>query len=328
MSYKLSMQEFGEIITLDKKSKKKQNHFTLKDNIFTTCFEELVLSEHISLIKWELETKEDLEVYGNYKSDCICVRLSLNGDYSQYEKNSNTLMKLGKNDISLISIKEIEGKEVYKKNVKNQILDIYLDYEFFNKYLTNSSDYLFNEIRNNHSYKVLKSKKTFHQTTTRVNNIFNSPFKNDLNELFIHGNTLELLSFELNDLISNQAMKDIENKQIKFNDYDMKALELAKEILSNSLENPPTIPELAKLIKLNEFKLKYGFKYFFKTTPYGLLLDKRMQKAHELLKTSDYNINEISSLVGYKQSSNFTKAFFRKYNILPKELMKNRKYYF
>ncbi len=94
------------------------------------------------------------------------------------------------------------------------------------------------------------------------------------------------------------------------------------------MENPPSISELAKLVKLNEFKLKYGFKSFYNTTPYTLLFDYRMEKAKELLETSEYNINEISTIVGYKQSSNFTKAFCKKYGVLPKDIMKSRKYYY
>lgn len=53
-----------------------------------------------------------------------------------------------------------------------------------------------------------------------------------------------------------------------------------------------------------------------------------MQEARALLETSDYNINEIASIVGYKQASSFSKAFLKKYNILPKEIMKKRSYYY
>lgn len=42
-----------------------------------------------------------------------------------------------------------------------------------------------------------------------------------------------------------------------------------------------------------------------------------------MLKTGDYNINEVANLTGYKYASNFTNAFFKEFSILPKKLIKD-----
>lgn len=326
MSYKISMEEFGEIITIQNNDNKRLNQFEISNDICKSNFEELILSSNLSVIKWEVETKEDLEIFGSYKDDSLCIRIAIDGSINQYEENSKSKMNLNKNEIACISIKEVQGKEVYQKNTKYQALDIYLKNDFFEKHMPRLSENLYENINQTDYYNIIKQKKIFHQSSICANKIFNAPFQNDLNELFIYGNTLELLSYELQDLFSLEKIE--KTKVIKFSEYDMNALEKAKDILLNNLENAPSIMELSKLVKLNEFKLKYGFKNFFKITPYNLLLDYRMEKAYSLLEKSEYNINEIALSIGYKQSSNFTKAFYKKYNILPKNLMKSRTYYY
>ncbi len=326
MSHKISMEEFGEIITIGNNENKKLNKISKSDQIFKSNFEELILSSNLSVIKWEVETKEDLEIFGAYKDDSLCIRIAISGSINQYEEHSKSKMNLSKNEIACISIKEVQGREVYKKNTKYQALDIYLKNDFFDKHMPTLASKFHTQVTQTDYYNIIKQKKIYHQAALCANKIFNSSFENNLNELFIYGNILELLSYELQDLFSLE--KNNIKRVIKFSQYDMAALEKAKEILFSNLENAPNLSTLSKLVKLNEFKLKYGFKKFFKITPYHLLLEYRMEKAYSLLEKSEYNINEISSNIGYKQASNFTKAFYKKYNILPKDLMKNRTYYY
>ena len=53
-----------------------------------------------------------------------------------------------------------------------------------------------------------------------------------------------------------------------------------------------------------------------------------MQEAKKLLEQSEYDINEIALKTGYKYSYNFSNAFIKRFGIRPKDLMKNRKYYY
>lgn len=51
-----------------------------------------------------------------------------------------------------------------------------------------------------------------------------------------------------------------------------------------------------------------------------LLLDKRMGKAKELLEDFQYKIYQVSELVGYANSKNFTRAFGKYYGKSPREV--------
>ncbi|MCH9812657.1 MAG: AraC family transcriptional regulator [Epsilonproteobacteria bacterium] len=55
---------------------------------------------------------------------------------------------------------------------------------------------------------------------------------------------------------------------------------------------------MSKRVKLNEFKLKTGFKKIFEMTPYGMLFVHRMNYGKYLLEKSEYNIKEIAAIVG------------------------------
>ena len=53
-----------------------------------------------------------------------------------------------------------------------------------------------------------------------------------------------------------------------------------------------------------------------------------MQKAKELLSTGDYNIAEVSNIVGYKHQQSFTVAFTKYFKVNPKELVKSKTFYY
>jgi len=120
----------------------------------------------------------------------------------------------------------------------------------------------------------------------------------------------------------------MKNTKFKLDVYDIEAIKKAKEILINNMKNPPSIVELARLVHVNEFKLKYGFKEVFNDTPYNTLLRYKLKYAADLLKKSDMNAGEVAMHIGYKSLPSFTKAFIKFHGIKPMELMKSRKYYY
>ena len=81
-------------------------------------------------------------------------------------------------------------------------------------------------------------------------------------------------------------------------------------------------------MRLNEFKLKVGFKSLFGQAPYEFLREERMKRALAMLQGSELNIAEISAATGFKNQSHFSKLFCDYYGTAPKNLMKNRKYYY
>ena len=65
--------------------------------------------------------------------------------------------------------------------------------------------------------------------------------------------------------------------------------------------------------------LQEGFKLMHGTTVSDYIRAVRVEKAEELIKTSDLNISEVVYSVGFTSRSYFSKIFRQKYNCSPKE---------
>ncbi|GEM_PF-118501 len=133
--------------------------------------------------------------------------------------------------------------------------------------------------------------------------------------LYLESKILELAyaTFAPNSSVK-QATSD---QEIRLSSDDVKSLEKAKKLLLSSLQNPPSIKELAYKSAINEFKLKKGFKTFFGTTIYGMLHEHRLEQAKTLLQHNDMSVQEAAQMVGYKSFSHFSKIFKDRYGMLP-----------
>lgn len=146
-----------------------------------------------------------------------------------------------------------------------------------------------------------------------------SVFEGKMFEIYMESKILELIykSFE-----NKGAAKDA-----SFSPDDVKTLEKAREILLRDMRNPPSIKELARACATNEFKLKIGFKKYFGDTIYGMLANERLNLAKELLSRKEISVKEAALTVGYVNVSHFAKIFKRKFDILPTQALKEKKYF-
>jgi AraC-like DNA-binding protein len=108
----------------------------------------------------------------------------------------------------------------------------------------------------------------------------------------------------------------------KLSRSDMQKIRLSRDIILERMTDPPTLIELSRMIGLNDYKLKIGFKEMYGSTVFGYLRDKRLEKALLLLQQGVLNVNETSCAVGYSNSSYFAEAFRDKYGVNPGEFVR------
>jgi AraC family transcriptional regulator, transcriptional activator of the genes for pyochelin and ferripyochelin receptors len=101
---------------------------------------------------------------------------------------------------------------------------------------------------------------------------------------------------------------------------DLDKLHQARQYIIHNLDNPGTLVDIAHKVGMNDFKLKQGFKLLYGTTVFGLVHEERMQKALMLLRDTTMSILDISMLTGYKNPSNFTAAFRKRFGYPPSDL--------
>ncbi len=107
---------------------------------------------------------------------------------------------------------------------------------------------------------------------------------------------------------------------LKFSDQDRLGVYKARDIIDNSLQQPPSIPALAREVGTNRNKLAYGFKKWFGCTVFEYQLRARMEAAWNLLENTKLPLGDIADLVGYQHQGSFTAAFKNYFNVLPKSV--------
>jgi transcriptional regulator GlxA family with amidase domain len=94
-------------------------------------------------------------------------------------------------------------------------------------------------------------------------------------------------------------------------------LRLAVDILSQRLDDPPTISELSTLVGMNECDLKRCFKCRYGDSIASFSRNKRLATAQGLLLHSSLSIAEIALEVGFANPSQFARAFRRQFDVNP-----------
>lgn len=148
-----------------------------------------------------------------------------------------------------------------------------------------------------------------------VNTILQCTRTGLLKRLFLEAKILELLMLQL-----EQAELHNTARMNQPTSTEQDALYEAKTILETNLDTPPTIRVLSRMVGMNEFDLKKGFKRTFNTTIYRYVNALKMQQAKEILQEGNKSISEVSLLMGYKNPQHFTAAFKKFFGTLPSKL--------
>jgi len=150
--------------------------------------------------------------------------------------------------------------------------------------------------------------------------LLNCPLQGKNRALFMESKALEILALQL------EKLQDHPIATVPIKRYDIEKIHEARHLLFESMEEPPSILELAVKVGINDFKLKQGFKKIFNNTVYGTLREHRMETARIRLLEGDTTVTEVAASVGYTNISHFISAFRKQYTINPGQLLKNVEY--
>lgn len=148
------------------------------------------------------------------------------------------------------------------------------------------------------------------------------------NEVFRQGLLLELLAT----LISYKPVSEDEPVEDSYcfphTVYTEQAIEYIKENYMKDI----SVVDIAQKIGITRSYLAKCFNNTINMSPKQYIINYRMEKACELLKTTNMNITETAETVGYSNSLTFSKAFKNFYGLSPVEwraramAYKNNKY--
>ena len=147
-----------------------------------------------------------------------------------------------------------------------------------------------------------------------VHQILNCDFQGTLKQIYLEAKAIELITLKLAQ-IQDSIRGTTKLKNLKSSDIDR--IYHAREILLKDIEHPPSLLALAKLVGLNDYKLKLGFRHCFGTTVFGYLRSHRLEQARQLLVETNLSVSEIARTVGYSSLSRFGAAFKQQFGINP-----------
>lgn len=155
------------------------------------------------------------------------------------------------------------------------------------------------------------------QLRNSINEIINCTYSGGIKKTFLLSKCLEILVLQAESFARTEQIKNTSLKK-----EDLEKLEFVRKYVTDHVEYPPTLRELAKISGLNEYKLKRGFKEVYNSTVFGYLADYRLYMAKKRLETDSQSIGEVAYNLGYSSPQHFSKAFKEKFGLAPKAVRK------
>ena len=128
--------------------------------------------------------------------------------------------------------------------------------------------------------------------------------------------------------ISYYFLEKIANRKNDLNSMVPDDSIIQKMLHANSLFNdynhPPSLQQISRYVGMGPSKTHDLFKKVYGKTPYQYFSEKRLNEAYDLIHTGKYNIAQIGTMLGFANMSHFSKAFSKRFGVLPKKMQKLR----
>ena len=91
----------------------------------------------------------------------------------------------------------------------------------------------------------------------------------------------------------------------------------AVQLMQNNIEDPLDLMEIARYTKVSRRQLERSFKAYLGVTPRTYYTDLRLARAYALLSETNLSVLDVSIASGFRNASNMSLLFRKKYKISP-----------
>ncbi|NJN57198.1 MAG: helix-turn-helix transcriptional regulator [Leptolyngbyaceae cyanobacterium SL_5_9] len=155
-----------------------------------------------------------------------------------------------------------------------------------------------------------------------IQQVLHCPFQGLTQRMYLESKVWDLMALQLAQMLDSDCYKQ-GSKRLK--PEDVGRIYYAKEVLSSRLCQPPSLMELARIVGINDCKLKAGFRQVFGTTVFGYLHDCRMERSRQLLEAGEMSVAEAAQAVGFVSRGHFAAAFRRRFGVNPSVYMAHKR---
>ena len=135
-------------------------------------------------------------------------------------------------------------------------------------------------------------------------------------KLFLESKSLDIFVNQI-ELFEDDNRNPDKSKIFRTNEISV--IEKAGAYIFENLGEDLKVSDIASIFGLNETKLQQGFKYFYNHSVKEYIIQKRLEEASLLIRTTNLSISEISDKVGFRNKSHFSKSFKNYFKLGPKE---------
>ncbi len=273
---------------------------------------------HISLGSMTLHKDLTYSFAVNKYFEIGCI---LSGHVEIFDEGQQQLERVNHGELFKFVSRKSKGWARLPKNEKLHFVIINIEEEYIQALAAKGID-ITAAIRFSCTYPAAQSPiKLSVNMETLLNKFFVCPYEEEtIKKMFFEAIVLEILSEYLFQSVVRGNMPKL---PVPLDNADVERLYMAKQVLTERMAAPPSLEELSKIVCLNTFKLKIGFKALFAHTVYGYLRHARMEKAKLLLKNTRLGIHDIALQLGYCSGSNLTAIFKKNCGLTPNQFRHN-----
>ncbi|WP_082703916.1 helix-turn-helix transcriptional regulator [Lutibacter profundi] len=228
-------------------------------------------------------------------------------------------INLDSGNSSMVYFKDNEMNVFFNLPPDSELIVILISIEYFHSLFSIEGNFLFNFSSFKTGNPIIEPKKISSVIKLILSQLTLKQSPELLKLIYIKGKVFELLSY----YFSSTSESENESCPYIANEETASKIKHAKQLIIKKMNNPPSLPQLAKEVGLNIKKLKTEFKEFYGVPVFTFLLNYKMELAKKLLLERQLNVNEIALYLGYSTSSHFIAAFKRKFEITPKQFAKS-----
>ncbi|MEN0046897.1 MAG: response regulator, partial [Bacteroidota bacterium] len=139
---------------------------------------------------------------------------------------------------------------------------------------------------------------------------------------------MQILETRIKNLIESRALLkkkfatnfNLSPSGVVMNSMDEEFLSKVKSTIENNIDNSDfNVDQLASELFMSRMQLYRKLKALTGQSPLHTIVEIRLQRAVQLLKTKQYNISEITYMVGYSDLKSFRNQFKKKFGMSPRE---------
>jgi AraC-like DNA-binding protein len=148
-----------------------------------------------------------------------------------------------------------------------------------------------------------------------VDDVLRCDVRGPARQLYLQAKSLEILAGVVDALVD-----DGRAAATPLSPHDVDRVELARRLLLERLESPPTLAELSARTGLSPTRLKHAFHRHVGSPVFTYLRECRLDEAHRLLRAGTLGVTQVSARVGYANPSKFAAAFRRRFGVSPSQV--------